>query len=105
MRLVNTGEGQPSRRKSAAKDGQRTETASGGSSSASSRDSQNDVVLQVSRENLAAAVTNVPTPEEARDALNRLRQDLPELGQGVGDLHSNLNRSRILSLLAPLVES
>lgn len=45
-----------------------------------------------------------PTPEEAAFALSQLQRDLPTLGQGVHDLHDNLDRSRVLDLLAPLVD-
>ena len=41
----------------------------------------------------------------AERALSDLRRDLPELGQGVNDLHPNLDRRRVLALLAPLVDN
>lgn len=66
---------------------------------------QAEVVSLVSRQNLQAANSHIPTPLEARDALNRLQRDLPNLGQAVGDVHANLDRRRILVLLAPLVET
>ena len=77
------------------KDSGRTASASG----------QAEVVSLVSRQNLQAAGSRIPTPLEAREALNRLQRDLPNLGQAVGDIHANLDRRRILVLLAPLVES
>ena len=63
-----------------------------------------EVVGLVGRQNLAASASQLPSPWEARAALLRLQRDLPGLGQGVDDLHSRLDRSRILVLLAPLVE-
>lgn len=42
--------------------------------------------------------------EEAGYVLGQLERDLPELGQGVHELHDNLDRSRVLVLLAPLVD-
>lgn len=77
--------------------------SSGGATSPAS--GQAEVVSLVSRQNLQAANSHIPTPLEARDALNRLQRDLPNLGQAVGDVHANLDRRRILVLLAPLVES
>ncbi len=44
-------------------------------------------------------------PSLAQKALEDLAWQLPELGHGVHDLHSELNRGRVLSLLAPLVEN
>lgn len=41
----------------------------------------------------------------AEQALDDLSRDLPALGQGVHDLHSDLDRGRVLALLAPLMES
>lgn len=63
-----------------------------------------EVVSLISRENQLAAASQVPSPEEAAAALRRLQEDLPEMGQAVGDLHSNLDRRRILDLLAPLLD-
>ena len=64
-----------------------------------------DLVTRLASENRAGASSQIPTPQEAQEALQRLQKDLPSLGQGVNDLHSKLDRSRILSLLAPLVDS
>lgn len=64
-----------------------------------------DVVYLVSCENRKAINSQLPTPEEAQEALQRLQQDLANTGQDVGSIHSNLDRRRILQLLAPLVES
>lgn len=72
--------------------------------SASGESARAEVVSLVTRENVLAASSQVPTPEEAAVALRRLREDLPEMGQAVGDLHSNLDRRRILDLLAPLMD-
>lgn len=44
-------------------------------------------------------------PYLAQKALDDLSWQLPELGQGVHDLHADLNRGRVLALLAPLVEN
>lgn len=74
------------------------------SEAARSADGRAGVVSLVSRENRSAALSQVPTAEEAAEALRRLREDLPELGQAVDVLHSNLDRRRILDLLAPLME-
>lgn len=65
---------------------------------------QAEVVSLVYRENHASAVSSLPTPEEAAEALRRLQEDLPDLGQAVDELHSNLDRRRVLDLLAPLLE-
>jgi hypothetical protein len=62
------------------------------------------VVSLIARENQTAAASQVPTPAEAAAALRSLQENLPDLGQAVGDLHSNLNRRRILDLLAPLMD-
>ncbi len=75
------------------------------SSAVSSSSSQGEVVNLVSRQNQMAANSQIPTPMEAQAALNRLQRDLPSMGQAVGDIHANLDRRRILVLLAPLVES
>jgi hypothetical protein len=58
----------------------------------------------IARENQAATASQVPTPAEATAALRSLQEHLPDLGQAVGDLHSNLDRRRILDLLAPLMD-
>ncbi len=63
-----------------------------------------DVVKLVSKENQRAGDNDVPTALEAEEALRRLENDLPKLGQKVGDLHSGMDRRIILALLAPLVE-
>lgn len=44
-----------------------------------------------------------PNAEEAAFTLSQLQRQLPDLGSGVHDLHDNLDRSRVLDLLAPLV--
>ena len=64
-----------------------------------------DVVFLVSKQNQRALESHLPTPEEAQEALERLQRDLPGMGQDVGGVHPNLNRGRIMQLLAPLVES
>lgn len=65
-----------------------------------------DVVYLVSRENQRASTSHLPTPAEAQEAMERLQRDLPHLtGDDLGKVHSNLDRRRILQLLAPLVES
>lgn len=64
-----------------------------------------DVVYLVSKQNQRALESHLPTPDEAQEALERLQRDLPGMGQEVGGVHSNLNRSRLIQLLAPLVES
>lgn len=63
-----------------------------------------DVVNLIARENQQARENDVPTALEAEEALRKLEAKLPGLGQGVGDIHSGLDRRIILSLLAPLVE-
>lgn len=63
-----------------------------------------ELVKRLATENRAGSLSQIPTAQEAQEALKRLQKDLPALGSGVNDLHSNLDRSRILSLLAPLVE-
>ena len=62
-----------------------------------------DTVSLVSQENRRSWDTQPPTLQEAEEALLALDQDLPGLGQEVGDIHSHLDRRVILSLLAPLV--
>ena len=62
-----------------------------------------DTVSLISQENRRAFDTQPPTLQEAEEALSALNQDLPGLGQAVGDLHSHLDRRVILTLLAPLV--
>jgi hypothetical protein len=64
-----------------------------------------EVVNLVYRENQASASSQVPSASEAAEALRRLEEDLPSLGESVGEIHSNLNRHRILDLLAPLLDS
>ncbi len=62
-----------------------------------------ETVSLVSRENQLACQGQVPTAAEAEEALASLQEQLPALGQAVGDLHSGLDRGKILDLLAPLV--
>lgn len=75
-----------------------------GRPSSAANPGQAEVVSLVNRQNLQAADSRIPTPLEAQAALNRLQRELPNLGQSVGDIHANLDRRRILVLLAPLVE-
>ncbi|MFH1035404.1 MAG: hypothetical protein V1806_12925 [Pseudomonadota bacterium] len=76
----------------------------GSESGASDSSTTAEVVSLVGRQNQTAAGSQIPTPVEARAALDRLQRDLPNMGQAVGDIHANLDRRRILVLLAPLVE-
>ena len=65
-----------------------------------------DVVNLVSLENRRASLNEErPTLEEAHQALRNLQDDLKTSGQDLGEIHSNLDRRLILSLLAPLVTS
>ncbi len=64
-----------------------------------------EVVELISRENQAADASRVPTASEAAKTLRRLQEDLPGLGQAVGELHSKLDRHRVIDLLTPLVEN
>ncbi len=64
-----------------------------------------DVVYLVSRENRKALDSQLPTPAQAHEAMERLQRDLANTDQDVGVIHSNLDRRRILALLAPLVET
>lgn len=57
----------------------------------------------VSQENRLAANSEIPTADQAAQALRRLQKDLPALGKGVDNLHSKLDSRRILDLLAPLI--
>lgn len=64
-----------------------------------------DMVELISNENRRAVEHDIPTALEAEEALRKLETDIPKMGQGVGDLHSGMDRRIILALLAPLVES
>lgn len=63
------------------------------------------IVELISQENRRAMDTEIPTAQEAEDALANLVDTLPAKGQEVGDIHSHLDRRVILSLLAPLVSN
>lgn len=100
---------QPKRSNSAQAPGRATDSSgepekSGLFSGAPGSHTVGDVVYLVSIENKRATRSEIPTKAEAQQALERLQKDLPQLGQAVDDLHSKLDRRRILSLLAPLVE-
>lgn len=51
------------------------------------------------------AMEDYSDPHLARQALEELSRQLPALGHAVHDLHSDLNRGRVLALLAPLTEN
>ncbi|MCB2185174.1 MAG: hypothetical protein KQJ78_02070 [Deltaproteobacteria bacterium] len=84
----------------------KTATASGyrGASTTTRQELDTVVVSLESHLRKASARGNLPQPEEARQALQELREALPREGQAVGDLHEFDDRSRFISLLAPLVD-
>lgn len=63
------------------------------------------ITLAETRRRLTGADEPVLSSEEAGYVLTQLQRDLPELGPGVHDLHDKLDRSRVLDLLAPLVDN
>ena len=88
------------------KDAQGAKSSEASGKSADTLYQSHDVVSLVSRENRRAANTeDRPTMEEADQALRELQYDLSETDQDLGEIHSNLDRRLILSLLAPLVTS
>jgi len=101
---VISGSLEPRRRLTPSRRVSRPADAIASPGSSSNAQGQAEVVSLVSRQNQAAASSEIPIPLEAKAALGRLQRDLRNLGQAVGDLHANLDRRRILVLLAPLVE-
>ncbi|MFH1057691.1 MAG: hypothetical protein V1797_03295 [Pseudomonadota bacterium] len=63
------------------------------------------ITLAETRRHISGNDEPPPSAEEAGYVLSQLQRDLPELGPGVHDLHDNLDRSRVLDLLAPLVDN